>query len=81
MTFFIIKATRDTRADRRPRPRRVGAAGRRGLVRRHAHRRRDADDVDSVPVGTRHEIKVELARHKVYTETVDIPKNGGARCR
>jgi hypothetical protein len=33
--------------------------------------------VDSVPVGTRHEIRVELARHKAYTEMVDIPKAGG----
>ena len=33
--------------------------------------------VDSVPVGTRHEIQVELARHKPHTETVDVPKTGG----
>src|SRR4029079_8212363 len=33
--------------------------------------------VDSVPVGTRHEIKVELTRHKSYVETVDVPKQGG----
>ena len=33
--------------------------------------------VDSVPVGTRHEIRVELPRHKPYVETVDIPKTGG----
>jgi len=33
--------------------------------------------VDSVPTGTRHEIRVELARHKPHVETVDIPKNGG----
>lgn len=30
-----------------------------------------------MPVGTRHEVKVELARHKVHTETVDVPKRGG----
>jgi len=33
--------------------------------------------VDSVPVGTRHEIRVELPRHKPHVETVDIPKTGG----
>jgi serine/threonine protein kinase len=33
--------------------------------------------VDSVPVGTRHEIRVELAHHKPHTETVDVPKTGG----
>jgi len=33
--------------------------------------------VEGVPIGTRHEIRVELARHKPYTETVDIPRTGG----
>jgi len=33
--------------------------------------------VDSVPVGTRHEIRVELAHHKPHVETVDVPKTGG----
>jgi serine/threonine protein kinase len=33
--------------------------------------------VDSVPVGTRHEIKVQLARHKEHVEMVDVPKTGG----
>jgi hypothetical protein len=32
--------------------------------------------VKNVPIGTRHEVKVELARHKPYTDTVDIPKTG-----
>jgi hypothetical protein len=32
--------------------------------------------VESVPIGTRHEIRVELPRYKPYVETVDIPKNG-----
>jgi hypothetical protein len=35
--------------------------------------------ITNVPVGTRHEVKVVLARHKPYTETVDVPKNGGER--
>jgi hypothetical protein len=30
-----------------------------------------------VPVGTRHEIEVELARYKPHVETVDVPKRGG----
>ncbi|MFT3696244.1 MAG: PEGA domain-containing protein [Kofleriaceae bacterium] len=29
-----------------------------------------------LPVGTRHEIRVELAKHKVHTENVDIPNDG-----
>jgi serine/threonine protein kinase len=33
--------------------------------------------INSVPVGTRHEVKVQLAKHKAYVETVDIPKRGG----
>jgi hypothetical protein len=33
--------------------------------------------IDKVPLGTRHEIKVELARHKAFVDNVDIPKNGG----
>jgi len=33
--------------------------------------------VDSVPVGTRHEIRVELPRHKPHVETVDVPRTGG----
>jgi hypothetical protein len=28
-------------------------------------------------VGTRHEVKIELAKHKAFIETVDIPKSGG----
>jgi hypothetical protein len=33
--------------------------------------------IDSIPVATRHAIRVELARHQAYEETVDIPKTGG----
>jgi hypothetical protein len=33
--------------------------------------------IDKVPLGTRHEIKVELARHKAFVDSVDIPKDGG----
>jgi hypothetical protein len=33
--------------------------------------------IDAVPVGTRHEIKIELPRHSAYVETVDIPRLGG----
>ena len=33
--------------------------------------------VDSIPVGTRHEIRVEVPRHKPYLESVDVPKQGG----
>ena len=35
-------------------------------------------NVDGVPVGSRHDVKVELARHKPYTDAeVDVPKKGG----
>jgi len=33
--------------------------------------------IDGAPVGTRHTVRVELARHQAYEETVDIPKTGG----
>ena len=33
--------------------------------------------IDGAPVGTRHSIRLELAHHEAYEETVDIPKNGG----
>ena len=65
------------RTDGGQRVHRVGAGRRRGHVRRHAAGRQDPDDHRERAVGTRHEVKVELARHKPYTETVDIPKTGG----
>jgi hypothetical protein len=33
--------------------------------------------IEHVPAGTRHEITIVLPRHAPYTETVDIPKQGG----
>jgi hypothetical protein len=33
--------------------------------------------VEGVPAGTRHAIRVEMPRHKSYSETVDIPETGG----
>ena len=33
--------------------------------------------IDGAPVGTRHTIRLELARHEPADETVDIPKAGG----
>jgi serine/threonine protein kinase len=33
--------------------------------------------VDSVPVGTRHEIRVDLARHAPHLESVEVPRTGG----
>jgi serine/threonine protein kinase len=32
--------------------------------------------VDGVPIGTRHEIKLELAKYKPHVEQVDLPKDG-----
>ncbi|HUS28954.1 MAG TPA: protein kinase [Kofleriaceae bacterium] len=77
VTFFIIKSTRDSaptvgrvNIDSVPPGAEVVFDGTRlaGAT---------PMTVDSVPVGTRHEIKVELPRHKPYVETVDIPKTGG----
>ena len=33
--------------------------------------------VEGVPIGTSHDIRVELARHQPYAAMVDIPKTGG----
>jgi serine/threonine protein kinase len=33
--------------------------------------------IEGAPVGTRHVVRLELARHQAYEETVDIPKTGG----
>jgi hypothetical protein len=77
VTFFIIRSTRDA-------PPEVGSI-RIESVPAGAEVTFDGTrlagstpmTVDSVPTGTRHEIKVELARHKPYIETVDVPKRGG----
>ena len=34
-------------------------------------------NIPSVPVNTRHTIKVELKRHERYSETIDVPSRGG----
>jgi serine/threonine protein kinase len=34
--------------------------------------------IDDIPLGSRHEIKVQLAGHRPHVETVDIPKTGAA---
>jgi hypothetical protein len=77
VTFFIIKATRDKppsvgtiRIESVPPGAEVVFGGTRlaGTT---------PMTVDSVPVGTRHEVRVELARHTPYVETVDVPKQGG----
>jgi serine/threonine protein kinase len=77
VTFFIIRATRD-------KPPAVGSI-RIESVPSGAEVSFDGTrlagstpmTIDSVPVGTRHEIKLELARYKPHTETVDVPRNGG----
>jgi serine/threonine protein kinase len=77
VTFFIIKSTRDmapsfatVTVTSQPSGAEVSYDGTKlaGLTPMH---------IDKVPLGTRHEIKVELARHKAYVDNVDIPKNGG----
>jgi hypothetical protein len=77
VTFFIIKSTRDNPPE--VASVRVESVPPGAEVTFDGTRLAGATPmtVDSVPVGTRHEIKVELARHKVHTETVDIPKRGG----
>ena len=76
VTFFIIKSTRDTtptvgsiRVESTPSGAEVVFDGTRLAGSTPM-------SVDSVPVGTRHEIKIELARHQSYVETVDVPKDG-----
>jgi len=77
VTFFIIKSTRDmapsfatVTVTSEPKGAEVSYDGTKlaGLK---------TMTIDKVPLGTRHEIKVELARHKPYVDAVDIPKNGG----
>ena len=77
VTFFIIKSTRDMapssatiRVESVPAGAEVSYDGTKlaGIT---------PMSIDQVPLGTRHEIKVELARHKPYVENVDISKNGG----
>ena len=77
VTFFIIKSTRESapsvatvRIDSVPPGAEVVFDGTRLAGSTPM-------TVDSVPVGTRHEIKVEVPRHKPYIETIDIPKSGG----
>jgi hypothetical protein len=77
LTFFIIKATRDTAP-------RVGSVRIESVppgaeVTFDGTRMAGATPltIDSVPTGTRHDVRIELGRHKPYTETVDIPKKGG----
>ncbi len=77
VTFLIIKTTRDStptvgrvRVESTP----AGAQ-----VVYDGVRLADATPmtIDSVPIGTRHDIRVELPRHQAFTETADIPKRGG----
>jgi hypothetical protein len=77
VTFFIIKSTRDMapssatiRVESVPEGAEVSYDGTKlaGVT---------PMSIDKVPLGTRHEIKVELARHKPFLENVDIPKVGG----
>jgi hypothetical protein len=77
LTFFIIKATRDTapsvgrvRIESVPPGAEVTFDGTRMAGATPL-------TIDSVPTGTRHDVRIELGRHKQYTETVDIPKKGG----
>jgi len=33
--------------------------------------------IDRVELGSQHELRVEMARHKPYLETIDMPRKGG----
>ena len=77
LTFFIITATRDT-------PPTVGRVRVQSVpsgaqVVFDGERLADPTPmtIDSVPVGTRHDIRIEFPHHKAFAETVDIPKAGG----
>jgi hypothetical protein len=77
ITFFIVRATRETtwvtgsiHIESVPRGCDVYFNGTRLTVKTPL-------TVEGVPGGTRHDIRVELPRHKAYLKTVDIPKTGG----
>jgi hypothetical protein len=77
-TFFIIRSTRDSappvgsiHVESNPPGAEVSYDG----TRLAGHP--TPMTIDAVPVGTRHEIRVEYPRHTAYVETVDIPKTGG----
>ena len=76
-TFFIIKSTRDSTPS-------VGSvhveSNPPGAEVSYDGQRLSGETpmtIDAIPVGTRHEIKVEFPRHTPYVETVDIPRTGG----
>ncbi len=77
VTFFIIRTMRDTAPE--VGTIRVDSVPSGGEVTFDGTRMAGSTPlaIESVPVGTRHEVKIELARHKVHTETVDVPKRGG----
>jgi serine/threonine-protein kinase len=77
VTFFIIKATRESETPT------VGSIhiesvppGAEVLYDGTRLTGTTPMTVDSVPVGTRHEIKVQLPGHKEHVEMVDVPKTG-----
>jgi serine/threonine protein kinase len=77
VTFFIIKATRNTppalgtvKIDSVPPGAEVVFDGERLTDKTPL-------SLPGVPPGTHHDIRLELARHQPYTETIDIPKGGG----
>jgi serine/threonine protein kinase len=78
VTFFIIKATRDA-------PPRVGSilvesvpSGAEVIFDGTRQAGTTPLKIESVPVSTRHEIKVEKARYKQHLEMVDVPRDGAA---
>jgi hypothetical protein len=76
VTYFVIRSTRDatpTTATVRVSSVPPGAA-----VYFDGQRLTDKTPLtlDGVPVGTHHEVRVELAKHKAFTDSIDIPKDG-----
>ncbi|MDB4962718.1 MAG: serine/threonine protein kinase [Myxococcales bacterium] len=76
VTFFVVRSTRETAPT-------VGSvfiesvpAGAEVVFDGTRMSDRTPITIKNVPVGTRHEVRVELARHKPYTDTVDVPKTG-----
>ena len=76
VTFFIIKASRDStpetgsiHIDSVPPGAQISLDGNRvtGVT---------PQTISELQVGSRHEIRVELAKHKPHLENVDIPKDG-----
>ncbi|HTR50718.1 MAG TPA: protein kinase [Kofleriaceae bacterium] len=77
VTFFVMRATRDSSPT--VASIHVASVPKGAEVSYDGQRLTGATpmQIEGVPVGTRHEIQVTYPHYQPYTETVDIPKQGG----